>query len=282
MKKKQPISKDEALIMLQSQPLSANLWRIVSDQPEANFIRFPDASFIDSQSWPTYISKKQKSSIKTIEETREKEVVSEDAREDYKIEQLKESPSEEIDNSTEEEINQSEIVSENKVTESMPGTMNLEKVDIVPVPDEEIVIPVATQNKKRSLLKIKTEPEQIIESKLPDTPIKEVAAEKSKTPAKSLDFYEWLEELKQADTSDTKKPKARKAKPKILDKGLEATKIVAENSLKLGEEIVSETLARLLARQGHREEAIEMYQKLILKYPEKEATFAAALQKLKS
>ena len=62
----------------------------------------------------------------------------------------------------------------------------------------------------------------------------------------------------------------------------EEAKVMAENSVKLGEEIVSETLARLLARQGHKLESIEMYQKLILKYPEKQATFAAAIQKLKS
>ena len=56
----------------------------------------------------------------------------------------------------------------------------------------------------------------------------------------------------------------------------------AENSLRLGAAIVSETLAKLLVRQGHKEDAIAMYEKLIQKYPQKETTFAAAIEKLKS
>jgi len=44
---------------------------------------------------------------------------------------------------------------------------------------------------------------------------------------------------------------------------------------------VSDTLAKLLVQQGHHTEAIEMYEKLILKYPQKSSFFAAQITKLK-
>lgn len=44
---------------------------------------------------------------------------------------------------------------------------------------------------------------------------------------------------------------------------------------------ISDTLAQLLVNQGHNEEAIEMYEKLILKYPQKSSFFAAQIAKLK-
>ncbi|KWW29819.1 MAG: hypothetical protein AUK63_1215 [bacterium P3] len=53
-------------------------------------------------------------------------------------------------------------------------------------------------------------------------------------------------------------------------------------SLQRDDEICTETLAQILARQGKHSEAIEVYGKLMRKYPEKSATFAdriAALQK---
>lgn len=45
--------------------------------------------------------------------------------------------------------------------------------------------------------------------------------------------------------------------------------------------ISSETLARLLTEQGHKAEAISMYEKLSLRFPEKKDTFALLIQKLK-
>lgn len=78
-----------------------------------------------------------------------------------------------------------------------------------------------------------------------------------------------------------------KAQPNI------ASKVKANDShtssdlagdLKSGEfsdSIVSETLAEILVRQGKKEKAIEVYRKLIWKFPQKKTYFAAQIEELK-
>lgn len=56
---------------------------------------------------------------------------------------------------------------------------------------------------------------------------------------------------------------------------------LAERSVTENRDVISETLARLLARQGYREKAIDMYQRLCLAFPEKSQYFAAEIEKLK-
>ena len=56
---------------------------------------------------------------------------------------------------------------------------------------------------------------------------------------------------------------------------------IARNSLVAHDETASETLAGLLVRQGQYQNAIRMYQRLILLYPEKKPIFADLIQELK-
>jgi hypothetical protein len=58
--------------------------------------------------------------------------------------------------------------------------------------------------------------------------------------------------------------------------------VLAEKSVAENRELISEPLARLLAKQGHREKAISMYERLCLAFPEKSANFAAEIEKLKN
>ena len=51
-------------------------------------------------------------------------------------------------------------------------------------------------------------------------------------------------------------------------------------SAKLEKGIVTESYAKILTMQGRREKAIEVYEKLILKFPEKKAYFASKIQEL--
>ncbi len=57
--------------------------------------------------------------------------------------------------------------------------------------------------------------------------------------------------------------------------------ILAEKSVAENKDVISETLAKLYAKQGYREKAISMYERLGLVFPEKSTYFAAEIDKLK-
>lgn len=57
--------------------------------------------------------------------------------------------------------------------------------------------------------------------------------------------------------------------------------MLAEKSVTENKEIISETLAQLYARQGYRDKAIAMYERLCLAFPDKSAYFAAEIEKIK-
>jgi len=56
---------------------------------------------------------------------------------------------------------------------------------------------------------------------------------------------------------------------------------LAEKNLSYNENIISETLAQILIKQGKKEKAIEVLKKLIWKFPQKKAYFAAQIEDLK-
>jgi len=75
-------------------------------------------------------------------------------------------------------------------------------------------------------------------------------------------------------------PKTSKASTLPPEKGI-AQKL-AERSVSENKDVISETLARLLVKQGYKEKAIVMYERLCLAFPEKSAFFAAEIEKLKN
>jgi tetratricopeptide (TPR) repeat protein len=68
--------------------------------------------------------------------------------------------------------------------------------------------------------------------------------------------------------------------PKIVPNDRQYT-VDLSDSMHDNQEIVTETLADIYATQGHKDKAIEIYQQLILKYPEKHIYFAAQIERFK-
>ena len=77
-----------------------------------------------------------------------------------------------------------------------------------------------------------------------------------------------------------------KAEPKISAKKESAKEIVNQEDLSkknqvLGDDIVTENLANIMVKQGRIEKAVEIYNKLIWKFPHKKAYFAGRIKELK-
>ena len=73
-----------------------------------------------------------------------------------------------------------------------------------------------------------------------------------------------------------KKPKIKNNKQRFFNASENAKKSIAENN-----DIITETLAKVYAKQEHFEKAILAYQKLSLKYPQKSSYFADQIKVIK-
>ncbi len=77
-----------------------------------------------------------------------------------------------------------------------------------------------------------------------------------------------------------KKSAKKKEKAQMLLVRKKKVMELAEQSLKENEEIISETLAKILVIQGKKNRAERMYRKLMLKFPKKSSFFAAEIDKI--
>ena len=103
-------------------------------------------------------------------------------------------------------------------------------------------------------------------------------------------FTAWLSSLKKDQTSpiekekivkkNKNKPKKRTDSKKKKKKKKDKLQHKIDASLERKSAVVSETLAKMMATQGHIKEAIDIYHQLILLYPEKSSYFADQIKKL--
>jgi hypothetical protein len=107
----------------------------------------------------------------------------------------------------------------------------------------------------------------------------------SESSQETSSFTNWLLKLHGPHVD----PKTEKIDSKVQEssentpvkvKTKDQVKSIAEQSLLWDDEIITETLAEILASQGHNSRAIEMYRKLMVKFPEKNTTFAAKIKNL--
>ena len=67
----------------------------------------------------------------------------------------------------------------------------------------------------------------------------------------------------------------------LSEDDLQSARDLAAQSLAMDESLITETLATVYQIQGKKEKAIQIYERLILKIPEKSVYFAAQIKKLK-
>jgi hypothetical protein len=113
-----------------------------------------------------------------------------------------------------------------------------------------------------------------------DTPLKKPQ------PIPKDTYNTWLQKLRppkvsvleaEAGSDEKKEEKT----PEYNEEGEGKAKQIAQKSISDDGGIASETLAAVLAMQGHKEKAIAMYERLSLQYPEKSSFFAAKIKELK-
>lgn len=87
------------------------------------------------------------------------------------------------------------------------------------------------------------------------------------------DFSKWLLAFKKEDVEKKIKKEEKAARKRIIEEN-------ARKSVTKSATIISESLAIILASQGHLDDAKKMYEQLMHKYPEKSSYFAAKINNL--
>ena len=103
------------------------------------------------------------------------------------------------------------------------------------------------------------------------------AINSSKQPVVEISLQEKPTDLFAAFIAN--EPQISKVQVNALEKPLEN---LAVSSTKENPGLISENLAKIQAKQGNTKQALEIYQKLQLKYPEKKAYFATQIEKLRN
>ncbi len=114
---------------------------------------------------------------------------------------------------------------------------------------------------------------EMIEENSTDDLIQEIKSTKKKIKPEGEKQKEQIEIIDQFIKARPSVPKPTKSSSSSED--------LSEGSANFNENIVSETLVEILLKQGKKEKAIEALKKLIWKFPQKKAYFAAQIEDLK-
>lgn len=135
--------------------------------------------------------------------------------------------------------------------------------------EREKPTPLSATEKKKE----KPEPKPIAEP--PSDLIEEIKTTKKKIKPESTKQIEQIEIIDQFIKTQPTITRTKSTPPPT------ETKDLTESNEVLGEHLVSETLVEILLKQGKKEKAIEALKKLIWKFPQKKAYFAAQIEDLR-
>jgi|GEM_PF-350949 len=94
-------------------------------------------------------------------------------------------------------------------------------------------------------------------------------------------FTDWLKEVKHPVSEGQTAPQSEADTPFSSESDIEKAVVTIAEKSNESREVVTETMAEVLGKQGRREKAIQLYQKLSFINPEKSVYFAAKIQQLK-
>jgi tetratricopeptide (TPR) repeat protein len=117
----------------------------------------------------------------------------------------------------------------------------------------------------------------VIPSHLPER-LQELLLNKEELP---IDDPKRIEQINLID-SFIQNSSAISRKYRTLDNADETQNDLSSKEYNTPQDLVTENLAQIMVRQGKTEKAIDIYEKLILKYPKKSAYFASCIEKLKT
>ncbi|NBC07643.1 MAG: hypothetical protein GVY26_10665 [Bacteroidetes bacterium] len=107
-------------------------------------------------------------------------------------------------------------------------------------------------------------------------------------PRPKTSFTSWIAQFQPpniqnqlSDIMESKHLEDLKKNKKKRKTGQKDVSHIAEQSITRHPDVISETLAKLLAQQGEKEQAAEIYERLMLVFPEKSAYFAHRIEQLK-
>lgn len=128
-------------------------------------------------------------------------------------------------------------------------------------------------NQKGVDSKIKKESKKVAKSKTPKT-------EKPKKKENKQTNTKVREQIELIDEFIKKQPSLKITKGKAKEKEKDQEDL-SKPSANFGEDLISENLAEILVGQGKKDKAIDIYKKLIWKFPQKKAYFATQIEELK-
>lgn len=121
--------------------------------------------------------------------------------------------------------------------------------------------------------KVKKESKKVAKSKTPKT-------EKPKKKENKGTNTKVREQIELIDEFIKKQPSIKITKGKAKEKEKDQEDL-SKPSANFGEDLISENLAEILVGQGKKDKAIDIYKKLIWKFPQKKAYFATQIEELK-